>query len=115
MWAYFELLRLYTNVCVEPINIGTLVVKGLILYLGDKQLLLTVYTECILPSLPIMPCVLCVLVENPGEIWMASCAVIGAKIPCGLQHLLRQVGRSLMFSSSTFCTSSHSPMSLWKR
>ena len=30
MWAYFELLRLYTNVWVEPIIIGTLVVKGLI-------------------------------------------------------------------------------------
>ena len=29
MWAYFELLRLYTNVWVEPITIGTLVVKGL--------------------------------------------------------------------------------------
>ena len=29
MWAYFELLRLYTNVWVEAINIGTLVVKGL--------------------------------------------------------------------------------------
>ena len=29
MWAYFELLRLYTNVWVEGINIGTLVVKGL--------------------------------------------------------------------------------------
>ena len=24
MWAYFELLRLYTNVWVEPINFGTL-------------------------------------------------------------------------------------------
>ena len=30
MWAYFELLRLYTNVWVEPINIETLVVKRLI-------------------------------------------------------------------------------------
>ena len=30
MWAYFELLRLYTNVWVESINIGTLVVKGFI-------------------------------------------------------------------------------------
>ena len=29
MWAYSELLRLYTNVWVEAINIGTLVVKGL--------------------------------------------------------------------------------------
>ena len=29
MWAYFELLRLYTNVKVEAINIGTPVVKGL--------------------------------------------------------------------------------------
>ena len=29
MWAYFKLLRLYTNVWVEAINIGTLVVKGL--------------------------------------------------------------------------------------
>ena len=29
MWAYFKLLRLYTNVWVEPINIGTLVVNML--------------------------------------------------------------------------------------
>ena len=27
MWGYFELLRVYTNVWMEPINIGTLVVK----------------------------------------------------------------------------------------
>ena len=30
MWAYLELLRLYTNVWVEPINIDTLVVKGFV-------------------------------------------------------------------------------------
>ena len=29
MWAYFKLFRLYSNVWVEPINIGTLVVKEL--------------------------------------------------------------------------------------
>ena len=33
MWAYFELLRLCTNVWAEPINVGTLVVKGLTLYI----------------------------------------------------------------------------------
>ena len=35
MWAYFELLRLYSNVWVEPINIGTPVVKGLKLIFVD--------------------------------------------------------------------------------
>ena len=38
MWAYFELLRLYTNLWVEPINFGTLVVKGLTQIFVDKFL-----------------------------------------------------------------------------
>ena len=38
MWAYFKLLRLYTNVWVEPINFGTLVVKGLTYIFVDKFL-----------------------------------------------------------------------------
>ena len=35
MWAYFELFRLYSIVWVEPINIGTLVVKGLKIFVDD--------------------------------------------------------------------------------
>ena len=42
MWAYFELFRLYTNVWVEPINFGTLVVKGLTEIFVDKFLASTV-------------------------------------------------------------------------
>ena len=38
MWAYFELLRLHTNVWVESINIGTLVVKGLMYIFVDESL-----------------------------------------------------------------------------
>ena len=38
MWAYFELLRLYTNAWVEPIKIGTLVVKGLMHIFVDESL-----------------------------------------------------------------------------
>ena len=38
MWAYFELLRLYTNVWVEAINIRTLVVKGLTQVFVDEYL-----------------------------------------------------------------------------
>ena len=44
MWAYVELLRLYTNVWVEPINIGTLVVKGLI-FLDESLASTETYTD----------------------------------------------------------------------